>query len=346
MIAEEQFIRDSLTKAVAGFAENPMNARIIRRFASEAPGLFAPVAVAMLLTAPETAGYRYLALLLVRQPALFHALSNPSLFTRDQAVTLARKLMNVEPSLDVLLARQLPNRSSTNPESLTGAAAERALDVLDEISPGRRLVPILSHLTRYPDRNISSKSTMLVGKRLQNDQFARRLIAEGVDPRVRANAIEAVWGMSSPEIVALFRDCLQDQHNRVVANALFGLFLAGQEDISALVKQFAKDAKSSFRMSSAWTMGKIGDPEFVPFLTALIRDDHPGVRRAALRSLQMIRHLEKAKNAPEPTEEELKPAAESATGESAELEEVELRLDGSHFASDRYTKRGRPSLVK
>jgi hypothetical protein len=267
----------------------------MRRFAAEASGLFAPVAVGLLLAANDSPGYRYLAMLLVRQPSLFKQLSNPWIFTRPQAGRLSRRLMAVDPTLDIRFARQLPARSGSTADTLTGQHAERALDVLDDISPGQRVVPVLSHLTRHPDRLLSSKATLLVGKRVKNIAFARRLISEGGDPAVRANAIESVWGNESPAVAQLYHDCLEDRQNRVVGNAMVGLFLAGKEDVSSVVKRFSQDYKPDFRMTSAWTMGKTGETDFVPLLSPLIADDHPAVRGAALRSLQSIRQIEKSR---------------------------------------------------
>jgi hypothetical protein len=293
--AEEKMVRDCLLRSVSEYTTNVLSARIMRRFATETPGLFAPVAVGMLLNATDAPGYRYLAMLLVRQPGLFKQLSNPWIFTRAQAVLLSRRLMAVDPSLDIRFARQLPARNGVTPDTLTGQYAERALDILDDVSPGRRVVPILNHLTRYPDHKISSKATLLIGKRVQNVAFAKRLLEEGTDPRVRANAIEAVWGNDSPSVQKLFWDCVEDRHNRVVGNAMVGLFLAGEQEVPDLVKRFAHDYKAEFRMTSAWTMGRTGDTEFIPMLSPLITDDHPGVRTAALRSLQTIRQVEKVR---------------------------------------------------
>ncbi len=114
MTAEEKLVKDCLERAIAEFQSNPLSPAIMRRFASDAPVIFAPVAVSMLLTGTETAGFRYLAMLLVKQPTLFKQLSNPFLFTRPQAVTLSRRLMSVDPSLDVRFARQLPARNGSH----------------------------------------------------------------------------------------------------------------------------------------------------------------------------------------------------------------------------------------
>ncbi|MCU1263509.1 MAG: hypothetical protein JWO80_6394 [Bryobacterales bacterium] len=285
----------------------------MQRFAVYVPDLFARMAVGMLVTASNSPGYRYLETLLVRHRSLFQQLSNPCGFTRPQAVLVSRRLMALDPTFDIRFAHQLPARNGATPDTLLGQHAERALDILDEISAGRRVVPIVSHLANHADSKISSKAALLVGKRVQNVAFSRRLIAEGNDPRVRANAIEGIWGDDTRPVRDLFRDCVRDCHNRVVGNALVGLYLAGEEAISDVMKRFAHDYKPDFRMSSAWAMGRTEDADFIPTLSPLVQDDHPGVRAAAERSLQNIRQIEKVRRPSEtPPGENL---SQSASGD-------------------------------
>lgn len=47
------------------------------------------------------------------------------------------------------------------------------------------------------------------------------------DPRVRANAIESLWGVDSPEARTLLSFATNDANNRVVGNALLGLYHLG-----------------------------------------------------------------------------------------------------------------------
>jgi len=339
MTAEENLVKGCLERAVSEFQSNPLSPRTMRRFATDAPRIFAPVAVSMLLTANETAGFRYLAMLLVKQPTLFKQLSNPFLFTRPEAVILSRRLMTVDPSLDVRFARQLPARNGSTVDTLAGQAAERTLDILDEISFGKRMVPILSHLSRHPDFKISSKATLLIGKRVQNVAFAKRLMAESDDPRVRANAVEAVWGNQSQSIQKLFWDCVEDRHNRVVGNAVIGLYLAGEERASDVVRRLAHDTKAEFRMTSAWTMGRMGNADFIPALSPLIKDDHPGVPRAALRSLQSIRQVEKLRRPSEINLDAELPVEPDFVIPDVLDVAIEHRHENSPYASDKKRSR-------
>lgn len=306
----------------------------MRRFMTDVPAVFGTVAGARLLTAEDTPGYKHLAWLLLQLPTLFTQLSNPANFTRDQATTLARRLMLVDSALDIRFARQLPARNGNVKDTLEGAAAERALDILDEISPRNRLVPVLSHLTRHPNQKIASKATLIIGKRVSGVAFAIRLMAEETDPRVRANALEAVWGNDSGPVKELFWKHVDDSYHRVAGNAIVGLYLAGEEKVNAVVAGLANDSRQEFRMMAAWTMGRIGNTDFVPTLTPLLKDQDPAVRRAALRSLQNIRNIERIRR-PSEADPNMQIPAKFCPFEPPPFlaaSQIEVRLDGGRHA--------------
>jgi hypothetical protein len=332
-----------LGRAIAEFDQNRISAVMIRQFANKAPDQFVSIGMNMLLTGTDTAGYRFLALQLLKVPEVLNRLTDPWHFNLAQALILARQFLKVELTLDIRLARRLPGRNGANgansDDILEGGAAERVLDLLDGISVGTRVVPVLNHLTNHPDKRISSKAALLVGKRVQSLAWAKRVIAEGGDPRLRANAVEAMWGGNSESTAKFFRECLQDKVNRVVGNAIIGLHLAGASDASDVVMKFAKGSQPEFRMTAAWAMGRIGDPLFIPLLTPLIKDVQPSVRRAALSALHGIRQTERKQ-----TVKEGEPVAEAAPefpeAITAEVEEVpipayvaSLSLDGARYKS-------------
>jgi len=322
----------------------------IRWISEHRPDILITVGIEMLFDATDTTGIRYLCMQLLKQPKLFHVMTDPWRFTVPQAVRLGRRLLCVDRTLDIRLARCLPvfggNRDGT---TLDGPRAERALEILDEISVGRRVVPVLNHLTKSPDTRISSKSTLLIGKRVQNLTWARRLISEGSEPRIRASAIEAFWGLDTKAAVQLFRTSLRDPHNRVVGNSLMGLHLAGDEEVPRIVDRFAEDCKPDFRMTSAWVMGKIGDPLYTVRLGLLVKDSHPAVRSAALRSLRDLRQIEKREQLKQKEEQarsvnNLEALAELAAAEhgsgfdTPDGKDTEIPiafwLDGSRYSSE------------
>src|SRR5205823_1782944 len=145
-------------------------------------------------------------------------------------------------------------------------------DLLDETSQGRRLLPILGHLADSPDPQVSAKATLFIGRRVQSSVWAEQQL-ERDDERVRANAIESIWGLKTDAARAILDRCVDDASNRVAGNALVGLYVIGEPGIPHKVRQMASDPQPRFRATAAWAMGRMGDPAFSPQLTGLLKDD-------------------------------------------------------------------------
>jgi HEAT repeat protein len=172
--------------------------------------------------------------------------------------------------------------------ALDVAASVHLLDLLDQISPSRRLVPDLVHLTKHADSKIAAKATLLVARRTPNLAWIRRHLAVK-DPRIRANVLEGLWHANLPFARSTYQECLEDENNRVVGNALYGLHLMGDSEVSTRIVTMARDARPLFRSTAAWVMGQAGNQEYVEHLQSLVRDDMPVVRSTALRSLFTIK---------------------------------------------------------
>jgi len=95
----------------------------------------------------------------------------------------------------------------------------RALDILDQTSCGRRLLPVVGHLVDHRNNRISAKATLFVGRRVQNPSWTAKQLTQP-DARVRANAVEALWGVDSPAAAGILEDCSGDRNHRVVGNSL------------------------------------------------------------------------------------------------------------------------------
>ncbi len=280
------------------FDRSPLASQLLRRLANEAPEHFFKVATSRLFSNEQSNAHRMLAMLLLRQDNLFERLASPLYGTHENAVRLLKRLIEVDPSIDVKFAKKLPGRSYwSQSQAFDSIRSARALDILDETSRGRRLLPILGHLPDSQDARIAGKATLFVGRRVQNPAWSKRQLARG-DERVRANAVEALWGVNTPPAARLLEDCTLDRNNRVVGNALVGLHIVGDEKTPTEVFSISRSGKPELRSTAAWVMGKIGVPEFTPRLTELVHDEHPGVRIAALRSLIEVRRLEKTTVAP------------------------------------------------
>ena len=312
----------------------------MRRLANEGPEIFFNVAIERLSGQARSNAHRFLALLVLRQDSLLRQLTSPAFSTREHAVNLFRRFLEVDPFSDVRLAQMLPGRNSHSPEILNGVQSARALDILDATSRGRRLLPLLGHLAENSDPVISAKATLFVGRRVLSPEWTARQMSRS-NQRVRANAIEALWGLKSPAAIQLFEDHADDANNRVAGNALVGLHAAGQPNAVEAIIEKSEAASHLFRTTAAWAMGKIGGDQFYRRLAVLVRDEHPDVRSAAVRSIAEVRRLAPKIMTPPPVETpapvppELAPPQFGSVPKDAGAEpiapEVELRLDGSAY---------------
>jgi hypothetical protein len=349
---EEKVLQNLLIRAVDEFGMSMVPPRVMRIVAMEFPNSFFNVAPAIIKAAPDGPGKRFLTLQLVNCGEFLARLTNPDLFSRNEVMGLCRQVMQVDHLLDVKIAQRLPGRSGGTGQ-LTTSGVPRALDILDEISEGNRVVPMLTHLTEHPEPHVAAKATLVVGRRVRNLNWLQRHMKKP-DPRIRANVLESMWGVQAIWTKPVFQEHLKDGNNRVWGNALMGLYFLGEPSAVDRFLRMGVDQRPNFRWTTAWALGQIGKPELVDTLHSMIRDDSPVVRKAALQSLARIRRVMKNPNGvepakPAPPEPESRPAprldtlveavAEAAPKPPREDEPpidelgLLLRLDGRAFSA-------------
>ncbi|HZL56425.1 MAG TPA: HEAT repeat domain-containing protein [Bryobacteraceae bacterium] len=334
-----QLAASYLDRAMAEFDVNPVAARFLRRLAKEVPDAFFSLAVDRLSSDAKSNAHRFLAMLVLRQDSLLKRLANPAFSTRDNAVILFRRFLEVDPLSDVRLAQLLPSRNSHSPDLLNGSQAERALDILDATSSGRRLLPFVLHLPENGDPRISAKATLFVGHRIKSPEWTARQLCRP-DQRVRANAVEALWGVKGPEAIRIFEDHRDDSNNRVVGNSLMGLHIAQRHDVDTTILANSQHPNFAMRATTAWAMGKIGNSVFYDRLAQLVRDEHAEVRSIAVRAIADLRRTEAKEEKPVaaeamPANASPAPIPQVAAGPEPAKPIVDLRLDGSSFRARR-----------
>ncbi len=310
-----------LERALEEFDNNPLALQFIRRLSIEGSDLFFDAAMRHLKGSRESNGHRMLAILLLKRDRLQDEIVNPRAGSREDAIELVRRFLAVDPSFDVKLARRLPGRSYSSAESLTGLSAARALDVLDHTSRGRRLLPIVGHLPQSSDPKLSSKATLFVGRRVQSPAWVVQQLKRP-EQRVRASAVESLWGLNGPEVLRILEGCAGDRNNRVVGNALVGLHLAGSPDAAGEILGMSRQAADSRRLTAAWALGQLKGEPFAHRLTELMRDENPAVRGMALRSSLSARRLELLR----PAVGQLRPEATPLEAMAVEPESTRLAL--------------------
>jgi hypothetical protein len=290
LTADEASALEYIRRLVDDFPSKPAaNGQALRDFAASRPDVFATVSWPLLKSKDFRAGHRYLTTLLVQHnDSLQRQLCDPAVFSRDEAITIARHVAKVDPLIDTRLARRLAGLNGSVPSEVDGPVGERILEILDAVSEGTRAVPVLSHLVNCPNLRLRSKAALLIGRRVQNTKWTEKHLVE-VDGRVRANAIEALWGVDSEEVRTMFRHAALDVNNRVAGNALLGLYRMGELAAIPKIAEMAAHSNPAFRATAAWVMGQTGDARFAETLATMMREENTAVRTAVFRGLGKLK---------------------------------------------------------
>jgi hypothetical protein len=271
--------------------------------------------------------YKYL----VDCVGLLTRIADPNAFRREESLEICRTLQKVDPLVDVRLVRLLPGRQQ-GAKRLSAEHALRVLDILDEISPGPRLILALSHLARDSDPRVAARATLLLARCIRNRLWMdRQLRCE--DSRVRASAVEALWGQTTEFARKVLWEAARDENNRVAGNALVGLYLLKDRRAKGSLAEMLQDVRMSFRRTAAWAMGKTGDPEFNDCLEKALKDKEPVVRAVAKRALVAIRRPSARVTEPEPTVSQAERRPPDEPREKLEQEFLP-KFDGRYITRD------------
>ena len=303
-------IRTLLANLVQNFEADPSTSRNrIRDVLDNDRELFYGTSMEILKSSGDSRGAQYLVALLVASGLLLRALCDPAL-GRDDALSLGRAARRVDPLVDVALARSLAD-SATVSGAVQIADPARLMDVLSEIGDAGRIMPSLMRMMRHPNSHLRSKAVKLIGRGSPSARWVMGRLGES-DPRVRANAVESLWGVDTPEARSLLNFAVNDSDNRAVGNALLGLYYLGHVSVLPEVIKLAAHESAVFRSTAAWVMGKSGDPRFVEALRRMISDPDAVIRKRVFAALGRI----KAANAQPPAGERWHAAGRMLAGES------------------------------
>ncbi len=274
--------RVSLERLAETFALRPMQARaaIAARLAG-AREEFLAEAIALIRSGGSGQGHRYILTHLTETGAILEVLVDRAQLTAEEAVGLMKAAMRMEPQFDIRLMRWLVDSSHQELVRKLGARAEALLEVLTLASPGNRMLPVAVQLLRSQAGHVRSKAALLVAQRNQRVDLA---LADA-DARVRANALEALWGQKTPGARRALQHALEDGNNRVVGNAILGLFLMGDVTVVPRLLEMMHHPEAAHRATAAWVMGRTADRAFVPRLNELAADAEERVAAVAGRAM-------------------------------------------------------------
>lgn len=203
----------------------------------------------------------------------------------DTAVSIANLAAREDPKLPPRWIAELQTEIENG--ALEGKVERiiRRLEILANCSDLIRLAPTLAKLCAHDDARIRSKAVLLAAQ-LPNGTTTLNAIAD-IDERVRANAIEAMWGRSDKQALEIFQVGSRDPYHRSAANSLLGLHRAGQLSAIQGMLNMAEDVEPLFSSAGIWAMGHSRDPRFLEYVQQRLRDTtdlrkHPLVKAARL----------------------------------------------------------------
>ena len=218
------------------------------------------------------------------------SLADGSLCRTEEAIRAAQTALDAGLQIQSSLAEELSGTLKRPVTFENISKILRMLDVLAAISDGCDLSRL--ELMAYPDKKVQARAALLIGRAVKNPVWLSRCFKDS-DARVQASAAEAMWDMPADRARPLLIAAAKSGHNRVVANALVGLYHHGDHSAVSSLLQMAQHPSLSFRISAVWAMGKTQDTRFVPFLTELFRESEGKMRLAVTRALAQIRRGEK-----------------------------------------------------
>jgi HEAT repeat protein len=265
------------------------------------PEEFLEASIPLLKSSLDKLGTQYLLTLLLINDRILGPLIDPTLFSLAEAIAIAKQLVKIEPILDIKMMRRLLH-SGLNPDELDkrvdNSHGIRLLEIMAAVSDGARVLPVMSQLMRHSNPKIRSKAALLVGRSNKSCKWVEQRLGEQ-DARVRANAVESLWGTNSADAKNVFWAAVNDPDNRVAGNALLGLYRLGDVTSIPLIVDLATDPRTDFRVTGMWLMGETEDPRFLSILARMISDPEPQVRATVFRSIAKLKQVA-AKSALEP----------------------------------------------
>jgi hypothetical protein len=263
----------------------------LQQMLSSDPAAFSRATLRVLSGQCSPAGARYVVHLLRKENLLIEALADPR-GNREDAVGAARTIPQVTAAIDADLEKALGATLLQHNSLASAARVLRLLEVLEAASPQPRFYLFQSELMAHPDPAVRSRSALLIARSGKNTSLVGKLLLDD-DPRVQANAVEALWSFDAQEAHPLLTNAARSKTPRVAANAAVGLYRIGDLASIKLLFAMAGHEDGVRRTSAAWAMGETGDTRFLPYLTAWYARSSGTERLNVLQSLGRIRRREK-----------------------------------------------------
>jgi HEAT repeat protein len=297
-MGKEVGLDDSFTEDIATLLESfsekdTVGKQSLSQLLISDPRTFGASAIAVLAKSQPSAGARYLVHLLMKGKLLPSSLLDARIAevreARAALQAVAANGTNLQPMLELALNKALLDHANSE----NSLRILRLLELLAEIAPPTFWNSFQLELMAHPDRVVRSKAALIIGRSTKNAAWIGRRFMDR-DYRVQASAVEALWALEPADSRALLFTATKSKHNRVVANAVFGLYrIAELKAVRMLLDMVRQREAPAFRLSALWVMGETQDPRFLPFLLEQFKLSDGKVRLAVTRAMASIRRREK-----------------------------------------------------
>jgi len=256
----------------------------LKQWNNSRPEELARVGVQHLGRTPTDAAEEYLARLLATNGAYMKHLLSTTVVSGAEAAAAARPLSHA----DLAFFQRLVDSSDEKDRTET---INRRFEIISALDRASVVVPWLQRMTHHRDPRVQSKASLIFCGLYANPLLVERQLSS-TDPRVRANAIQALWHVNKLTCRAILEKATGDPHHRVALNAVLGLYYLNRVAATDQMIAFAANPDPQFRAATAWAMGQTGDPAFQCYLEALAADPAETVRAAAQHALSVPRCAE------------------------------------------------------
>lgn len=276
----------SLEGLLAQFDSNPFGtSRALRQLCDADPGHFVKSALRAISTLPDQSGIRFITTLVPLSEPVLEMIADPQGFEEDGAKRIVEAMRRIDPQAEAKLLRLI----SANPaQPLPPKLTDRILDLVDAVSKGPRLVPVLMQIFRSANPYLRARLSLSIGKHHRNKDWIEDRMRDP-DPRVRANAVEANWHQRDEQALCLFAIALRDSHHRVASNGAVGLYFAGDSRSLRALGELLHHGETARRAAGLWAIGHVQETRFEGLLARLASERDPMLRRLLVIAQEVLK---------------------------------------------------------
>ena len=272
------------------FAESPkLGHEQLQQWKTEHHAEFLKQAIE-LLESGQGNSFSQIVLKLLRQDAssLKQLVATADLLSLDDSIRMLRVASKNDAGYQNHLVSNVKSEIDHSGAWIAKQELTRVLEILSQSVDAEHLEGILTLLSEHPDPRLRSKVAMLAGSMLREQPKCVALLKDP-DPRVRANAIASLWGRRDSESIHIFKEASLDSYHRVIANGVYGLYMAGEISSVRGILKLVRDADLDRQLAGGWLMGQTADPRFLNVVEEYLTVKTGRVKLALLNASRKIK---------------------------------------------------------